>query len=96
MAIKATGIACIVARSFSRIFYRSAINIGLPAIVCPQAVDFAREGAEMVVDFERGVVESQGRTAPFAPFSAEVLSIIAAGGLVPFMAQRLAKEGAHA
>lgn len=96
LAIQATGIACVVADSFSRIFYRSAINIGLPAVVCPQAVAFAREGAEMTVDFERGVVESEGRTAAFAPFSDEVLAIIAAGGLVPFMAQRLAKEGAPA
>jgi 3-isopropylmalate/(R)-2-methylmalate dehydratase small subunit len=96
IAIKATGISCVVARSFSRIFYRSAINIGLPAVVCPPAVAFAREGAGMVVDFDRGLVECDGKSAPFAAFGSEVLSIIAAGGLVPFMAQRLAGQGVRA
>jgi 3-isopropylmalate/(R)-2-methylmalate dehydratase small subunit len=96
IAIKATGISCVVARSFSRIFYRSAINIGLPAIVCPAAVAFAKAGSEMTVDFDRGMVESAGQSAAFAPFGREILSIIAAGGLVPFMAQRLARQGATA
>ncbi len=96
IAIKATGIACVVAGSFSRIFYRSAINIGLPAVVCPQAVAFAKEGAEMSVDFDRGMVESAGERTAFAPFGPAVLSILAAGGLVPFMARRLAEEGARA
>jgi 3-isopropylmalate/(R)-2-methylmalate dehydratase small subunit len=96
IAIKAAGISCVVARSFSRIFYRSAINIGLPAIVCPEAVAFARQGAEMSVDFDRGVVESDGKSAAFAPFGPSILAIIAAGGLVPFMQQRLAREGAAA
>jgi 3-isopropylmalate/(R)-2-methylmalate dehydratase small subunit len=96
IAIKSTGISCVVARSFSRIFYRSAINIGLPAIVCSEAVEFAKQGEQMTVDFDRGVVESGGKTAKFAPFGPAVLAIIAAGGLVPFMSQRLAREGAHA
>jgi 3-isopropylmalate/(R)-2-methylmalate dehydratase small subunit len=67
IAIKCTGISCVVARSFSRIFYRSAINIGLPAVVCPDAVAFAKEGNEMTIDFDRGVVESGGKSAAFAP-----------------------------
>lgn len=96
IAIKATGITCVVARSFSRIFYRSAINIGLPAVICPDAVAFARPNAEMTVDFDRGVVESGGRSAAFAQFSPSILEIIAAGGLVPFMSQRLANEEARA
>jgi 3-isopropylmalate dehydratase small subunit len=96
IAIKATGISCVVANSFSRIFYRSAINIGLPAVVCPEAVAFAEQGAEMTVDFDRGVVESGGKSAEFAPFGPSILAIIAAGGLVPFMSQRLAREGARA
>jgi 3-isopropylmalate/(R)-2-methylmalate dehydratase small subunit len=96
IAIKATGIACVVAKSFSRIFYRSAINIGLPAVVCPAAVSLALEGAEMTVDFDRGVVESRGQRTPFAPFGREVLAILAAGGLVPFMAQRLSNSSPQA
>jgi 3-isopropylmalate/(R)-2-methylmalate dehydratase small subunit len=96
IAIKATGISCVVARSFSRIFYRSAINVGLPAVVCPAAVAFAREGELMTVDFDRGQVMSGSQSVPFAPFGQEVLAIIAAGGLVPFMARRLSTPGASA
>jgi 3-isopropylmalate/(R)-2-methylmalate dehydratase small subunit len=96
IAMKATGISCVVARSFSRIFYRSAINVGLPAVVCPAAISFAREGELMTVDFDRGQVASGSHSVPFAPFGQEVLAIIAAGGLVPFMARRLSAEGASA
>lgn len=96
IAIKATGISCVVARSFSRIFYRSAINIGLPAVICPDAVDFTQQGSEMTVDFDRCVVECGGRSAAFAQFSPSILEIIAAGGLVPFMSQRLANYEARA
>jgi 3-isopropylmalate/(R)-2-methylmalate dehydratase small subunit len=96
IAIKSAGISCVVARSFSRIFYRSAINIGLPAVVCPEAVAFARQGADMTVDFDNGVVASGGESAAFAPFGPSILEIIAAGGLVPFMSQRLAREGVRA
>ena len=94
IAIKATGISCVVAKSFSRIFYRSAINIGLPAIVCPQAADRARDGQEISVDLDVGTVRLDGRSLPFTAFSPEVLAIIAAGGLVPFMAKRLTMQGA--
>src|SRR3954469_5814361 len=72
IAIKSTGISCVVARSFSRIFYRSAINIGLPAVVCPDAVAFAEQGAQMTVDFDRGIVESGGKSAEFAPFGPSI------------------------
>jgi len=96
IAIKATGISCVVARSFSRIFYRSAINIGLPAVVCADAVAFAKNGDEMAVDFDRGVVESGDKSAAFAAFGPSILAIIAAGGLVPFMSQRLVSQGARA
>lgn len=90
IAIKAAGIACIVARSFARIFYRSAINIGLPVVVCPAAVDAARPGMRARVDLGRGVVEVGGTPYPIAPFPAEVLGIIESGGLVAFMQRRLA------
>lgn len=96
IAIKATGIACVVARSFSRIFYRSAINIGLPAIICPEAVSHAAAGAEAAVDLAKGTVTVTGNTYAFAPFASEIVSILDAGGLVPFMARRLKQEGARA
>lgn len=96
IAIKATGISCVVAKSFSRIFYRSAINIGLPAIVCSPAVALAQDGAPLTVDFVKGTVSLAGATVPFASFSPEILSILSAGGLVSFMAQRLAHQGVPA
>jgi 3-isopropylmalate/(R)-2-methylmalate dehydratase small subunit len=96
IAIKAAGISCVVAKSFSRIFYRSAINIGLPAVACPAAIALAQDGSGIAVDFVKGTVSVAGVTVPFAVFSPEVLSILSAGGVVPFMAQRLAKQGATA
>ena len=96
IAIKATGIACVVAKSFSRIFYRSAINIGLPAISCPEAVDLSVDGQILSVDFDTGLVSVGRKSVPFTPFSPEILEIIGAGGLVPFMAKRLSQQGAIA
>jgi len=94
IAIKAAGISCIIARSFARIFYRSAINIGLPVIVCPPAVEVAKQGDTATVDLERGIVAINGTRFPVAPYPAAVLGIIEAGGLVPFMQRRLASTSA--
>jgi 3-isopropylmalate/(R)-2-methylmalate dehydratase small subunit len=96
IAIKATGVACVVARSFARIFYRSAINIGLPVVVCPPAVEMARDGERARVDIERGLVEIAGERFNVAPYPAEVLGIIACGGLVPFMRRRLQAQAMEA
>lgn len=93
IAIKGTGISCVVASSFSRIFYRSAINIGLPAIVCPKAVALAYGGVTMTVDLEQGTVTVGDQSVSFAPFSPAIVAILEAGGLVKFMALRLQREG---
>ena len=92
MAIKAVGIACVVAASFSRVFYRSAINIGLPVAACPAAIGHAREGEEAEVDFDEGLLRLAGQEVLFQAFSAQVLSILQAGGLVAYMKQRIASE----
>ena len=92
MAIKAVGIACVVAARFSRVFYRSAINIGLPVAVCPAAIGHAREGGEAEVDFDEGLLRLAGQEVSFQAFSAQVLSILQAGGLVAYMRQRIASE----
>ncbi len=92
IAIKAAGIACVVAASYARIFYRSAINIGLPVIVCPAAAAAARQGATAEVDLVKGIVEIDGTRFPVAPFPDAVLGIIECGGLVPFMKKRLASQ----
>ena len=92
MAIKATGIACVVAASFSRIFYRSAINIGLPVVTSPEAAALAREGETAEVDLSKGTLRVGGRDFPIPQFPPQVLAIFEVGGLVPFMIERLKKE----
>ena len=84
IAIKACGISCVIASTFARIFYRNAINIGLPIIECPEASEQIQEGDEVSVDFDTGVVTNLTRNEtylgePFPPF---IQGIIASGGLM--------------
>jgi 3-isopropylmalate/(R)-2-methylmalate dehydratase small subunit len=89
IAIKATEIACVVAASFSRLFYRSAINIGLPVVTCPEAIEYAVAGEEAEVNFSTGVLIVGGRRFAIPQFPPQVATIVQAGGLVPFMKKRL-------
>ena len=84
VAIKASGIACVVAKSFARIFYRNAINIGLPILECPAASEAIAEGDTVSIDFDTGVItdETTGRTFQAAPFPPFIQNIIAKGGLM--------------
>jgi 3-isopropylmalate/(R)-2-methylmalate dehydratase small subunit len=86
LAIKAFGIQCVLAESFARIFFRNAINIGLPIAECPEAAREAAEGDEVEVDFEKGRVvnHTRGKTYNFPPFPPEIRRIIDAGGLMAF------------
>jgi len=84
LSIKASGISCIVAMDFARIFYRNAINIGLPILECAQAVTESESGDEFGIDFDTGVIENvtKGKkynTPAFPPF---LQNIISAGGLL--------------
>ena len=84
LAIKTAGIACVIAASFARIFYRNAINIGLPILECPSASTAIREGDTVSVNFDTGVItdETTGRTFQAAPFPPFIQNIIAKGGLM--------------
>jgi 3-isopropylmalate/(R)-2-methylmalate dehydratase small subunit len=88
--IKAVGVACVVARSFARIFFRNAINMGLPIVECPAAAAAIRTGHRVSVDLARSTVrnETTGQTFAFEPFPAEMQAIIRAGGLMNFVRQR--------
>lgn len=91
LAIKGSGISCIVAASFARIFYRNAINVGLPIVVCAGAADGATTGDTFHVDLEGGVVENVTKGAsfeasPLPPFMKEILD---AGGLMPWVARNM-------
>jgi 3-isopropylmalate/(R)-2-methylmalate dehydratase small subunit len=84
-AMRAAGIRCVVAKSFARIFHRNCINLGLPALTCPAAVDAARPGSSVRIDSEAGSIEVDGarfEAPPLPPFMRELLG---AGGLVPWI-----------
>ena len=90
LAIKACGVACVIAATFARIFYRNALNIGLPILECPEAAAAIKAGDTVSVDFDTGVItdETTGQTfrgEPFPPFMQE---LIAAGGLVNYINSR--------
>lgn len=92
LAIQASGVSCIVAKSFARIFYRNAINIGLPIIVCPEAVTSAVVGQNMDVDLENGFIRNvtSGTQMAFDPFPPFMMELILAGGLVAVTRHRIA------
>ena len=92
IAIKASGISCVIAASFARIFYRNAINIGLPILECPAASEGIDDGDEVAVDFDTGVITNvtKNETYQAEPFPPFIKDMIAKGGL---MASLKAKEG---
>ena len=85
----ATGVGAVIAVSFARIWYRNAINNGLPAIICPQAVAAAQHGAPVILDMQKYTITLKGHVFPFAPFSETAQAILAAGGLVAFVQNKL-------
>lgn len=90
IAIKAAGVACVIAPSFARIFYRNAFNMGLPIFESPEAADAIAEGDEVEVDGDAGVVRNLTRgtefkVAPIPPFMQE---LIADGGLMAHIAKK--------
>jgi len=79
------GVRAVVAESFARIFYRNAINRGLPAIVCPEAAAAARRGEPVKADLERGEILLPSGVFPFPPFPPNVQALLTAGGLIPYL-----------
>ena len=91
IAIKAVGISCIIATSFARIFYRNAINIGLPVFECPEIVSAVKNGDHIKTDVTQGLFIVNGVTYQAKPFPQYIQGIIQAGGLVPFVRKQLNK-----
>lgn len=87
IAILGTGIGCILAKSFARIFYRNCLNIGLPILECPEAIDEIEPGDELSIDLEQGVVENltQKKHYQAQAFTSEIQTMIQAGGLLPMI-----------
>jgi 3-isopropylmalate/(R)-2-methylmalate dehydratase small subunit len=90
IAIRACGVSCVIAGSFARIFYRNAINIGLPIMESPEAAADIKPGDQVSVDFDTGLIvnETTGRSFQSAPFPEFVTNIIRAGGLLNSLKER--------
>lgn len=84
LAIKTSGISCVIAKTFARIFYRNAINIGLPILECEEASNAIDDGDEVSVDFDTGVITNitKGETYSAEPFPEFIQNIISDGGLM--------------
>lgn len=87
IAIKASGISCVIAKNFARIFFRNAINIGLPVLECPEAAEAAQSGDVIEVDLDTGAIHNKTRNVSFtaAPFPPFMQGIIVVGGLVNYI-----------
>ena len=85
LVIKVSGISCVIAETFARIFYRNAINIGLPILECEAAAEAIESGDTVEVNFDEGTITNltKGETYQAEPFPAFIQEIIAAGGLLP-------------
>ncbi len=86
LCLKTAGVSCVIAETFARIFYRNAINIGLPIIECPEAARGIEAGDEVEVDFDSGKIFNRTKGTEFKgqPFPEFMQKLIAAGGLVKY------------
>ena len=84
IAIKESGISCVIAKTFARIFFRNAINIGLAILECPEASEKISDGDEVAIDFDTGVITNvtKGETYQAQPFPEFIQKIIASNGLL--------------
>ena len=94
ISIRACGVRCVIAASFARIFYRNSINIGFPILECPEAAEAIRNGDQVSVDFDSGLIRDETTGAEFRatalpPF---IGRIVDDGGLLPYLKARLEKE----
>ena len=93
VAIKASGISCVIAKSFARIFYRNAINIGLAILECPEAAEDINDGDEVSIDFDTGLItnKTKGKTYQAEPFPEFIKNMIKDGGLMASLKRAVTK-----
>ncbi|MCX6562034.1 MAG: 3-isopropylmalate dehydratase small subunit [Candidatus Aminicenantes bacterium] len=87
--LRAAGVQAVVAESFARIYFRNAINLGLPVLQCAEAADQLKPGDEVEIDFAGGKILSGGRVFNFRPLSESVIEILEAGGLIEWTKKKL-------
>ena len=94
LSIKCSGISCVIADTFARIFYRNAINIGLPIIECKEAAESIEAGDEIEVDFDTGIIVNKTKNQSFQgeAFPEFMQNIINAGGLIAYVNDKLQKD----
>ena len=87
IAIKASGVSCVIASTFARIFFRNSINIGLPILECPEAAAEIKAGDELSVDFSTGEIadKTSGKTYYAEPFPEFMQRLIESGGLIGYI-----------
>jgi 3-isopropylmalate/(R)-2-methylmalate dehydratase small subunit len=90
--LRAVRVQAVIAKSFARIYFRNAINLGLAVLLCPAASDALRTGDEVEIDFAGGRIISGGRVFEFFPLPPSVLGIIEAGGLIEYTKKKLASR----
>ncbi len=92
LAIKAAGVSCVIAASFARIFFRNAINIGLPVFECAEAVESTEAGDTLEVELEKGKIKNvtRGKSFTAKPYPSFMSELISAGGLIEYTRRRLA------
>ena len=88
-AMRASGVRFVVGRSFARIFYRNCINLGLPALISPEAVERAEPDSTLGLDLDAGTLDVDGQPIRLAALPPFMIDMFAAGGLVPWMRTRL-------
>lgn len=85
VALKAAGVRCVIAKSFARIFYRNAINVGLPIVECSDIQRYVKDGDKVSVDLSSGIIEVAGVEFRFNPLPDFILKILEAGGLTNYI-----------
>ena len=90
-ALRDSGVACIIAASFSRTFYRNCINLGIPLVECPEAYNKISDDESIAIDFDSNKIISKRGTLAFRPQPDMVARILASGGLVPHIKRSLGK-----
>jgi 3-isopropylmalate/(R)-2-methylmalate dehydratase small subunit len=93
--LKEAGVGAVVAASFARIFFRNAINEGLPLVECPAAVGAIAAGDEVEIDFEAGKLAAGGATYSFPGLPESVMGIVREGGLIPYTRKLIARRRAE-
>jgi 3-isopropylmalate/(R)-2-methylmalate dehydratase small subunit len=94
IALKASGISCIIAETFARIFFRNSVNIGLPILECPEAAQDIADGDQVSVDVSTGRIENltTGKTYQAAPFPEFMQEIMKADGLINYVRERMNRK----